>query len=295
MRLAFFLFVPISLVAAAASEPMPSLWPTQVAQGQLALLKWEPSQAVSAESVRAHFAEQEIKFWKCGPAASTAVCALVAVPLETALGSHEVEVNAVPNQLPQGSKLAIKVIKGKFKVNHLKVEPKQTNPSEAEKQRMEADRNEIKAATAASTPVPFWSESFVAPTALKVTSGFGNQRKYNTDVKSTHYGVDLRANEKTPIFAINAAKVVLAHEFFVAGNMVLLDHGGGIFSSYSHLSTLEVKAGEEVKKGQKIGMAGGTGRATGPHLHWATRVNGHPVDPLAFLRIVNKNFSKKSR
>ena len=102
-----------------------------------------------------------------------------------------------------------------------------------------------------------------------------------------HRGVDLvTLNPKTgkhqrPVKAINSGKVVLARKVSLEGNLVIIDHGSGIFSLYMHLSRFSVKQGESVKTGQIIGMSGKTGRVTGPHLHFGIRV-GNPSDPLNF-------------
>jgi murein DD-endopeptidase MepM/ murein hydrolase activator NlpD len=106
-------------------------------------------------------------------------------------------------------------------------------------------------------------------------------------VHSYHSGVDLRASVGQPVFASNAGTVRLAEALFYSGNAVIIDHGTGIFTSYSHLSRLDVRPGQGVHKGQQLGLAGATGRASGPHLHWGVRVNAERVDPMAFIQAVD--------
>ena len=121
------------------------------------------------------------------------------------------------------------------------------------------------------------------------------------DGMSVHNGVDLRASVETAVKAVNSGRVVLtAQNFSLEGNMVILDHGSGVFSLYLHLSKIEVREGQMVKGGDTLGLAGDTGLGvTGPHLHLAVKVRGanvfNPksnlvnVDPLEFLKMMNKN------
>ena len=123
----------------------------------------------------------------------------------------------------------------------------------------------------------------------KITSGFGKARLYNEKLKSYHGGTDFRADIGTPLMACNNGKVVLAKERFYAGNSVVRDHGHGIYSCYFHMSRFNVKEGQNINKGDIIGLSGNSGRVTGPHLHFGIRVGGEQVDPLQFIELINKN------
>jgi murein DD-endopeptidase MepM/ murein hydrolase activator NlpD len=81
--------------------------------------------------------------------------------------------------------------------------------------------------------------------------------------------------------------VCLAKDLFYSGNAVIVDHGAGVFTSYSHLSRMVVDVGQRVEKGMVLGLAGATGRATGPHLHWGVKVNTVSVNPLTFIRVTD--------
>jgi hypothetical protein len=272
-----------------------SITPKKVSQGQVAFIRLN-THGLPTREARAVFGEQNFPLWNCLDD-KDAWCGLLAVPLDTPLGEKPVSLTATVGSQLFSETVPLKVAKGKFKINLLKVAPQLTRPSEEEQKQIEQDKKDLEAAYAAPTLESVWSEPFSLPTSGGVTSLFGNQRRYNGQVSSTHYGVDLRAGEKTPIHAINKGKVLLARQFFYAGNMVLLDHGMGVYSSYSHLSRLDVKPGQEVKRGDLLGMAGATGRVTGPHLHWGTRLNGHPVDPHRLVAVANLVFhsSKKSQ
>lgn len=122
---------------------------------------------------------------------------------------------------------------------------------------------------------------------LFVTKEFYLKRIFS-DGLNIHRGVDLRAPLGAPVKAIGSGKVVLVAPFFsLEGNLVILDHGSGIFSLYLHLSQIKVRSDQMVKKGEIIGLAGDNGLGvTGPHLHLAVKVNGVNVNPLEFIRLM---------
>jgi len=140
------------------------------------------------------------------------------------------------------------------------------------------------------TPRPLWQGTFNYPvnmTTSGMTSFFGTRRSYNASpIVSFHSGVDFSGGASTPIFAPAAGRVVLADTLQVRGNVVLLDHGLGLFSGYWHQSRIMVEVGQEVEAGDLIGYVGDTGLVTGPHLHWEMRLNGLAVEPLQWTEQV---------
>jgi len=119
------------------------------------------------------------------------------------------------------------------------------------------------------------------PTAGCINSVFGLKRLYNGKFSGNyHKGIDIKAAEGTPVNAITGGEVIFAEKFRLHGGSVAINHGHGLTSIYIHLSQINVKAGEKVAPGQKIGEVGSTGFATGPHLHWGLYINGVPVDPM---------------
>lgn len=120
---------------------------------------------------------------------------------------------------------------------------------------------------------------FMAPVAGRITSGFGMRRHPILGFARLHAGMDFGAPWGAPIYAVNDGAVSFAGYSGGHGNLVKLDHGGGIGTGYAHMSRIAVSPGERVRKGQVIGYVGSTGLSTGPHLHYELYHNGRPVNP----------------
>jgi murein DD-endopeptidase MepM/ murein hydrolase activator NlpD len=130
-----------------------------------------------------------------------------------------------------------------------------------------------------------WTTSFLRPRTSAITSEFGSGRLFNGRMTSRHLGVDFRGAVGEPVRAANRGVVALVDNFFLAGNVVYIDHGGGLVTAYFHLSKPLVSAGDTVTRGQVIGLVGATGRVTGPHLHWAARYGAITVNPLDLVSL----------
>jgi murein DD-endopeptidase MepM/ murein hydrolase activator NlpD len=142
--------------------------------------------------------------------------------------------------------------------------------------------NDARAATFSQfTAQKLWLGQFIWPVEpVVVTSPYGIRRSYNGGpVSSFHGGIDLAADEGAPVAAANSGRVAWVGTGPDYGNTVLIDHGDGVFSGYSHLSAIAVQAGQMVNQGDLVGNVGSTGMATGSHLHWEIDVRGVPVDP----------------
>ncbi|MEN9932649.1 MAG: hypothetical protein RIS17_1222 [Pseudomonadota bacterium] len=158
-------------------------------------------------------------------------------------------------------------------------------PRNLEWERMrEAEVAQVKAARAAVSPWPFWRASFQWPATGRISTHFGAQRIYGEVPASYHGGMDIAAPHGTPVTSPIPGVVRLATgPFSLEGNIVIIDHGRGLYSVMMHLSKIDVKAGDIVAQGQQVGRIGSTGRSTGPHLHWGMTWNGTKVDPEALL------------
>jgi murein DD-endopeptidase MepM/ murein hydrolase activator NlpD len=134
-----------------------------------------------------------------------------------------------------------------------------------------------------NTDKKLWDGPWLVPTQGALTSRFGEQRAVNGSEPSGHHGgTDLGAKEGTPVYATNSGRVVMARQLQLRGNMVIIDHGGGLLSGYGHLSAFAAAEGQDVQAGDLIGYVGNTGLSTGAHLHWEMSVNGVLVDALRF-------------
>ena len=169
----------------------------------------------------------------------------------------------------------------------LSVSPRFTQPLDAETQaridRENAQAREI--GRRAHDSPPMWTSTFLRPRDAIVTSRFGTGRMFNGTLTSRHLGVDFRGTVGAPVHAANRGVVALVGDFFLAGNVVYIDHGGGVVTAYFHLSKALVAAGDTVQRGQEIGLVGSTGRVTGPHLHWSARYGTVTVNPLDLISI----------
>jgi murein DD-endopeptidase MepM/ murein hydrolase activator NlpD len=263
-----------------------SLSPKKVSNGQVSLL------CVQAKSwplnLTAQAGDRSIILIEAPKTRSR--CGLVPVPLEFKSSSLEVTLSFEESGSSQTKKVSLEVGQGTYSESKLKVDPRITSPAPEDLKRIEREREELAAVYATASPTPLCREAFALPGKGAITSQFGNKRTFNGKVESWHQGVDLRAKKGDPVRAANAGKVIFAKELFLAGNTVIVDHGAGILSSYAHLSAFDVKAGQQVQRGDKLGAAGATGRVTGPHLHWGMRVNGLLVDPHQMLTVYNSLF-----
>jgi murein DD-endopeptidase MepM/ murein hydrolase activator NlpD len=123
---------------------------------------------------------------------------------------------------------------------------------------------------------------------VDMTSNYGYRVDPFTRSPAMHTGIDFRAETGTPIRATAPGKVVSAEYTGGYGNMVEIEHAGGITTRYAHMSAISVSAGQMVTSGTVVGKVGTTGRSTGPHLHYETRIEGEPIDPTRFVRAGSK-------
>ncbi|MEP6995250.1 MAG: M23 family metallopeptidase [Acidobacteriota bacterium] len=208
------------------------------------------------------------------------------VDFESSLGARRVRVEA--RGLcgdAHGAAWDLKVASGRFPEQKLTVDPAYVEPPPSEKERIERERAEVGRVWAAAPTARRWSEGFRLPVDAPLRPNFGAKRVFNGQPRSRHNGVDLAAPPGAPVTAPAAGTVVLAEEMYFSGGTVILDHGGGLFTTYFHLSRIDVKAGDRAAAGARIGAVGATGRATGPHLHWGARLHGARVNPLDLLKL----------
>ncbi|AUW60409.1 peptidase [Sphingobium sp. SCG-1] len=140
----------------------------------------------------------------------------------------------------------------------------------------------IATARAAHSDSRGWRQRLIWPLTGRISGLFGAQRIYRGEPAAYHGGVDIAGITGTPVRAPADGIVVLAAEkpFTLEGDLLMIDHGAGLNSAFLHLSRIDVAQGAQVTRGQIIGAVGSTGRATGPHLHWAMKWNDARIDPM---------------
>ena len=215
--------------------------------------------------------------------------ALAGVSFETKPGKYTLELTGerAATKSPLTFKRAFTVARASYpKIRvQLAVEKKFTEPN-PEQQAQIAEGVKVKEDYLSRvTPKREWDGNFTAPVDAETSDVFGSQRIFNGVAQRPHFGLDYRVHSGTPVAAMNDGTVLLARFLYFEGNCVVIDHGQGLLSLYFHLSEFKVKEGETAKRGQIIGLSGGTGRATGPHLHVALRWQGTYLDPARLLQL----------
>lgn len=215
------------------------------------------------------------------------------IPMEAELGPQPIELILGEERL----RTTVDVSGRTFDQSELTVNKQFTKkPDAALRARLKREEAEMKAVWDAAPSKDLAVGVVVRPVPGEITGNFGTARVFNGKAKSTHLGLDLDGDEGDPVRAALGGKVVLSSLRFASGGTLVIDHGGGLFTLYFHLSRRDKKKGDQVTAGELIGAVGKTGRVTGPHLHLAvvSRVvmtNGKKagqarsmyVDPQAFL------------
>jgi len=191
------------------------------------------------------------------------------------------------------SPLSFKVEKVDFGVQKLSLPSSMVDLDTKTLGRVNQEARQLKTLLQASRGERLWRGTFIRPVEGEVSGAFGLSRIINGKRRGQHTGIDLQAEEGTPVLACNSGMIVLVDQLFFSGKSVILDHGWGLFSMYFHLSETRVNEGDRVNKGAMLGRVGSTGRSTEPHLHWGIRMNGARVDPLS-LPGVTKTVEKKT-
>ena len=180
------------------------------------------------------------------------------------------------------AKFIVQVSEGTFPESKLSVDPKF---DKAPPPRVVEESAAIKQAWTLGETRRLWTKTFTRPAKGIDTSPFGVRRTFNGKIEGRHRGLDIDGKNGDPIVATNDGKVVLvADDFYYIGNAVFIDHGAGLFTIYFHMTKTLVSQGERVKRGQRIGTIGKTGRVTGPHLHFGVKVADTYVNPVDLLK-----------
>lgn len=237
------------------------------------------------DAPRGRFLEQDLAFLPASDDGRTWV-AWGAIPLDRKAGTVTTAFTTVARGTGAAVDpftLTVRVRAKKFPEERLQVPQEYVTPKPEVDARIAAEQKLTKDVYARRTVRPVASAPFTKPVPGDASAIFGSRRFFNGQPRATHPGVDLRAGTGTPVLAAGAGVVAVARELYFSGNVVVLDHGGGVFTIYAHLSRLDVKEGDEVAQAAPLGLSGATGRVTGPHLHWGLRIGEQVVDPRALL------------
>lgn len=206
--------------------------------------------------------------------------ALLGIPLDTPPGPLNIHINGASGKSRQ---ITLQVLGKDYPVQRLSLKNQnQVTPDEETLARIQREKevtDPLKRHFSAASP----ATDFALPANGRLSSRFGLRRIFNGEPRNPHSGLDLAVGSGTPIHAPTKATVLNTGNYFFNGNTVFLDHGQGLISAYMHLSRVDVKEGQQLRQGEAIGLSGATGRATGPHLHWAVFLNGTAVEPELFL------------
>jgi murein DD-endopeptidase MepM/ murein hydrolase activator NlpD len=178
----------------------------------------------------------------------------------------------------------IKISPKSYPRQDLTLPPKMVDPPGSVLGRIKQERKRTALAKNKWSDPRMWQLPFHRPVPGKTTSSYGLRRFLNKKPKNPHRGMDFRAASGTAVEAVAQGRVILVEDHYYAGRSVYLDHGNGVISLYFHLKKFLVAQGDLVKKGQTIGLAGSSGRATGPHLHLSISVQGQLVDPAPLFK-----------
>ena len=262
--------------------------PPRLVNGGPVLFQVRPSARL--ESLSGSWLGHEISF--SFDASTKTWFALAGVSLETAPGVYSLDLRgetaagkAGGQKISFAHKFAVS--RGKYPkiLVKLSVEGKFTEPSPEQQKQIQEGQLLKKDYLNRVTPEREWSGPFATPAQAAISDVFGSVRVFNGKTSSPHLGLDFRVPSGTPVAAMGGGTVLLARPLYFEGNFVVIDHGQGLLTLYLHLSEFKVKEGEQVKRGEVIGLSGGTGRATGPHLHVAVRWQGTYLDPASVIRL----------
>jgi murein DD-endopeptidase MepM/ murein hydrolase activator NlpD len=206
--------------------------------------------------------------------------AVVGIPLAAAPGQELLSVRE-PGAAPHSVRFAVEP--KDYPTQALTVAPKHVDLSPKDLARYEREKKRLEAVLATWSDAPPATLVLGAPVSGTRSSSFGSRRVFNGQARNPHTGMDIAAGAGEPVAAPATGRVIETGDYFFNGNTVIVDHGEGLLTLYCHLSRIDVRVGQTVATGTRLGLVGATGRATGPHLHFGVMLNRAWVDPELLL------------
>ena len=190
-------------------------------------------------------------------------------------------------QIKNGKKEKIikKILKRKYTIQRIDgLEESKVTPPESVYKRIKEENNKIGEARAINSDLPYFKNQFIMPVDGIISGVYGSQRILNGKPRWPHYGIDIAAKQGTKIISSGSGTVTMAEvDLYYTGGTIIMDHGHGISTIYSHLATVLVSVGDKVNQGDVIGTVGSTGRSTGPHLDFRVNWFQTRLDPMSIL------------
>jgi murein DD-endopeptidase MepM/ murein hydrolase activator NlpD len=284
--MAFLVSVVAVLVVALGAGPVwaavkVTVTPAVVRQGDVALIV--VTGAASAPEMDGSLAGRPLFFFPYADGYAT----LIGIDLEAKPGKTPWRLGFMDGTgAPRKAAGTITVKARNFPVQRLSLPKSMVDLSPDDERRANAETARLRTLFDTIGPERLWSGRFTKPVASDARAeGFGSRRIINGKPRSPHSGADFSAPAGTPVVASGRGRVALVVEFFFGGRLVALDHGEGLYTLYMHLERADVAQGVLVERGSIIGAVGSTGRATGPHLHWAAHLRSARIDPDALLKL----------
>jgi len=262
------------LLGAVRTDPALELIPPAVKPGDPVLLVVRDTGEVLPHGT---VGARTVRFYRLGDHAE----ALVGIPVEEEPGQLEVQVTAGTSTFSA----PLEVLPPGFRERKLTVAERFVRIPASARKRIQADQAAFQKVWDAPFGARTFVDNFAKPRDAVITAYFGDKRTLNEKKTTQHFAMDLDGSTGDEIRASNDGRVVMVRDCYTSGNTVLLSHGAGLVTAYYHLSKFLVTEGEEVKRGQLLGLVGKTGRVTGPHLHFGTHIDRLWVNPQALLAL----------
>jgi len=255
-----------------------TLTPSQIGQGEVALLsiqklgKVKPTVIWMGEKITL-FSETKNDAWE----------GFIGADLTTKPGRYNMKISLSDSNRPNA--ITVSVLSRDYGIRRLTLPKEMVELDTNTLKRVREESKTVKGLFISADKNPLWIGRWIRPVPGMIVGPFGRRSIINGMERSPHSGVDFKAAEGDPIKATNRGIVALVENHFFSGLSIIIDHGGGIQSMYFHLSKDFVKVGQLVEKGAIIGLAGSSGRVTGPHLHFGIRLNNGRIDPIKLIEI----------
>lgn len=287
-----FLLLGLLVAGAAAAEPKVRLFSRSRRPGEAVLVVvtgHDPARPPSGT-----FGGAPLHFW---PASKGTYLSVAGIDLDVSTGTSRFELKLRgPRGRERAWREAVTVRPKTHATRKLTVAPQYVEPGPELEARADEETARLKALFAKATEGAAMDGRFRMPIrGAKTTSRFGERSEFNGQARAPHSGADIKASTGTPVLAPQAGTVALVEDLYFPGKTLLLDHGAGVYSLFAHLSEVLVPVGKRVRPGEKVARAGATGRVTGPHLHWAVRVQGARVDPQSLMSLPLERWLKRSK